>query len=65
MRLPTRNWMEQKAKFDWGYEKVFEQHETILKAIEAGNSALAEDAIKAHLQSTGEKLVASILEEKN
>ena len=57
--------MEQKAKFDWGYEKVFEQHETILQAIETGNGPVAEDALKAHLQSTGEKLVASILEEKN
>ena len=65
MRQPTRHWMEQKAKFDWGYEKVFEQHETILQAIETGNGPVAEDALKAHLQSTGEKLVASILEEKN
>ncbi len=65
MRQPTRHWMEQKAKFDWGYDKVFEQHETIFKAIEAGNGALAEDALKAHLQSAGSKLVASILENKN
>jgi GntR family transcriptional repressor for pyruvate dehydrogenase complex len=65
MRQPTRHWMEQKAKFDWGYEQVFEQHETVLKAIETGNGALAEDALKAHLQSTGEKLVASILGDKN
>ena len=65
MRQPTRHWMEQKAKFDWGYEKVFEQHETILQAIETGNGPVAEDALKAHLQSTGEKLVASILGDKN
>lgn len=65
MRQPTRHWMEQKAKFDWGYDKVFEQHETIFKAIEAGNGTLAEDALKAHLQSAGKKLVASILENKS
>jgi len=61
MRQPTRYWMEQKARYDWGYEKVFAQHESIVKAIESGNGALAEDALKAHLQSTGEKLVTSIL----
>lgn len=64
MRQPTRHWMEQKAKFDWGYEKVYEQHETIVKAIETGDGAGAEEALESHLQSTGEKLVASILEDK-
>ena len=63
MRQPTIHWMEQKAKFDWGYKKVYEQHDLIMKAIEARNGQLAEDALKAHLLSTGEKLVAAILED--
>lgn len=64
MRQPTRHWMEQKAKFDWGYEKVYEQHDSILRAIEAKDAPGAEAALKAHLQSTGEKLVAAILENR-
>lgn len=63
MRQPIRLWMEQKAKFDWGYEKVFDQHHMILKAIEAGDGKQAETALKSHLQSTGERLVAAILGE--
>ena len=62
MRQPTRNWMEQKAKYDWGYQKVYEQHDLIVKAIEARDSTQAEQALRTHLQSTGEKLVAAILE---
>jgi GntR family transcriptional repressor for pyruvate dehydrogenase complex len=56
--------MKQKAKFDWGYEKVYEQHEYILKAIEAKDGPGAESALRAHLHSTGEKLVAAILESR-
>lgn len=62
MRQPTKHWMKQKAKFDWGYEKVYEQHDYIIKAIEAKDGPGAEAALKAHLLSTGEKLVAAILE---
>ena len=62
MRQPTRYWMEQKAKFDWGYDKVHEQHATIIAAIETGDSSGAEIALKNHLQSTGEKLVTAILD---
>ena len=64
MRQPTRHWMEQKAKFDWGYKKVYEQHDLIMKGIETRDGLAAEEALKAHLQSTGEKLVAAILEHK-
>lgn len=61
MRQPIQTWMEQKARFDWGYDKVHEQHEIILKAIESRNSVQAEDALRSHLQSTGERLVEAIL----
>lgn len=64
MRQPIRLWMEQKARFDWGYEKVYEQHDLILKAIESSDPEQAEAALKSHLQSTGERLVAAILSEK-
>ena len=65
MRQPTRHWMKQKAKFDWGYEKVYEQHDQILKAIEAKDGPGSEAALKAHLHSTGEKLVAALLENQS
>ena len=53
--------MTQKAKYDWGYDKVYEQHEIILQAIEAGDRMAAEKALKSHLLSTGERLIAAIL----
>ncbi len=61
MRQPIRHWMRQKAKYDWGYDQVYEQHEIILQAIEAGDRAAAEKALKSHLLSTGERLIAAIL----
>lgn len=63
MRQPIRLWMEQKAKFDWGYKKVFDQHDQIYQAILTGDAAQAESALRSHLQSTGERLVAAILSE--
>ena len=64
MRQPIRLWMEQKARFDWGYDKVYEQHDLILKAIESGNASEAEAALIAHLRSTGERLVAALMDTK-
>jgi GntR family transcriptional repressor for pyruvate dehydrogenase complex len=64
MRQPIRLWMEQKARFDWGYEKVYEQHDLILRAIESGNGSEAEAALISHLRSTGERLVAALMDEK-
>ena len=62
LRQPMKHWMEQKAKHDWGYEKVFEQHEAIVDAIEKRDGNRAQDSLWEHLQSTGEKLIAAILE---
>lgn len=62
MRQPMKNWMEQKAKYDWGYDKVYEQHEAIVKAIEARDWKRAQAAVSDHLESTGEKFVAAILD---
>jgi len=65
MRQPIRLWMEQKARFDWGYDKVYEQHDLIVDAIASGDPNRAELALKSHLQSTGERLVAAILSEQD
>ncbi len=61
MRQPIRSWMEQKARHQWGYDNVVEQHEAIIKAIETGNSLDAEQALKAHLQTSSERLVTAML----
>lgn len=61
MRQPIWHWMQQKAKYNWGYEKVYEQHEVIIEAIETRNGPAAVKAVKSHLQSTGERLIAAIL----
>ena len=65
LRLPMRHWMEQKAKFDWGYDKVYEQHDVILSAIQAHDGKKAQATMQAHLESAGEKLAAAILELKS
>lgn len=59
--LPVKHWMEQKARFDWGYDQVFEQHREILEALENRDADGAETALKHHLLSTGEKLAAALL----
>ena len=61
LRQPMRHWMEQKAKHDWGYDQVIEQHEAILNAIEARDPEAAQSAMRTHLEMAGEKLVAAIL----
>lgn len=65
LRQPMRNWMEQKAKYDWGYDQVIEQHETILNAIEARDPETAQSAMRIHLEMAGEKLVSAILGTKS
>lgn len=62
LRQPMKHWMEQKAKHDWGYEKVYDQHSKIVDAIESHDGERAQIAMRNHLESTGEKLVAAILE---
>jgi len=61
MRQPIRNWMKQKARHNWGYERVHEQHAVIIAAIAGRDGLRAEEALKAHLRSTGERLVAALL----
>ena len=64
LRQPMRNWMEQKASFNWGYDEVIEQHDAIVKAIEAKNIEKAQSALRKHLESVGERLTTALLERR-
>ncbi len=57
LRQPIWHWMKQKAKYDWGYAKVYDQHEVIVQAIENRDGEQAADALKSHLRSAGERLI--------
>ena len=50
-----------KPNMTGGYDKVIEQHQTILNAIEARDSDTAQSAMRTHLEMGGEKLVEAIL----
>jgi GntR family transcriptional repressor for pyruvate dehydrogenase complex len=65
LRQPMRHWMEQKARYDWGYDQVIEQHEAILKAVEAHDPQSAQSAMRIHVEMAGEKLASAILETKS
>lgn len=58
---PIRRWMEEKAKHDWGFDRVLEEHEALLKAIEAHDPDAAQIAIQTHIKDAGNKLVAAVL----
>jgi len=64
LRQPVKNWMEQKASLFGGYDRVFEQHDTILKAIQARDPLKARKAMKDHLKAVGERLTAALLERR-
>lgn len=59
---PVRHWMEQKAKFDWGYEHVVQEHERIVSALENHDPEAARQAMRSHIHFAGEKLVAAMSE---
>lgn len=60
LRQPIYHWMKQKAKYDWGYAPVYDQHEAIVKAIENRDGDRAEEALKSHLRSAGERLITAM-----
>jgi len=62
LRLPMSNWIEQKGNFNKIYEKVYEQHDAILSAIQARDGKKAQATMQAHLESIGKRLVRAILE---
>ena len=64
LRQPVKNWMEQKASLFGGYDRVYEQHEAVFKAILARDPARAQKAMREHLESVGERLTAALLEKR-
>lgn len=64
LRQPVKNWMEQKASLFGGYDRVYEQHEAVLDAIQARDPVRAQKAIRDHLESVGERLTAALLEKR-
>ena len=64
LRQPMRHWMEQKAKYNWGYDQVIEEHEAILNAVESRDAERAQSAMRIHVERAGNKLVSAIKETK-
>ncbi len=64
LRQPVKSGMEQKASLFVGYDRVYEQHEKILDAIQARDPARARKAMREHLEAVGEKLTAALLERR-
>jgi len=60
LHQPMRRWMEQKSKYDWGFSHVEEEHHAIIKAIEAHDIQAAQDAMHAHIETAGGKLIAAM-----
>ena len=65
LRQPMRHWMGQKAKYDWGYDQVIEEHEAILNAVESRDVEKAQSAMRIHVEKAGNKLVSAIKETKS
>jgi GntR family transcriptional regulator, transcriptional repressor for pyruvate dehydrogenase complex len=61
LRQPMQSLMEQKASLVGDYDRVSEQHEVVLEAVEAHNARKAQSAMREHLQWAGERLMAVIL----
>ena len=60
LHQPMRRWMEQKAKYDWGFSHVEEEHNAIIKAIETHDIQAAQEAMHAHIETAGAKLIAAM-----
>lgn len=64
LRPLMRCWMEQKRSVIGGYHLVNEQHDEILRAIEAHDVQRARSALHNHLTSTGDKLGSILLKKR-
>lgn len=60
LHRPVLRWMEQKAKYDWGFDRVIEDHERIINAIESHDPPAARQAMQSHIQLAGEKLITAL-----
>lgn len=65
LRPLMRRWMEQKRSVIGGYHLVNEQHDEILRAIEAHDVQRARSALHNHLMSTGDKLGSILLRKRS
>lgn len=65
LRQPMRSMMEQKASVFMDYDRVSEQHEVIMEAIEAHNTEKTQSALKKHLEWAGERLKAVLMKKES
>ena len=61
LRLPMRNWIDQSGNFKLIYDKVYDQHDDIISAIQARSGEKAQAAMQTHLESIGERLVKAVM----
>ena len=62
LHQPMRHWMEQKAKYDWGFANVVEEHQAIVDGIESKNPQAAQAAMQTHIEVAGSKLISAMQE---
>jgi GntR family transcriptional repressor for pyruvate dehydrogenase complex len=62
LRQPIRQWMNQKSKYDWGFDGVVKEHELIVQAIESGDPQKARMAMRSHITKAGDKLISALSE---
>lgn len=60
LHQPMRRWMEQKAKYDWGFSHVEDEHQAIIDAITAHDAQAAQKAMRMHIKTAGSKLIAAM-----
>lgn len=65
LRHPMKNMMEQKASVFMDYDRVAEQHEAIVKAIEGRDIKKAQSTLRDHLEWAGERLMAVLLKKES
>ncbi|MFW5498243.1 MULTISPECIES: FadR/GntR family transcriptional regulator [unclassified Maridesulfovibrio] len=61
LHRPMRHWMEQKAKYDWGFANVVAEHKVIINAIESGDPKAAQTAMREHIEIAGKNLISAML----
>jgi GntR family transcriptional repressor for pyruvate dehydrogenase complex len=65
LRQPMKSMLEQKASVMMDYDRVSEQHEAIVGAIEARNVKKAQSALREHLEWAGERLMAVLVKRES
>jgi len=65
LRHPMKSMMEQKASVFMDYDRVAEQHEAIVKAIEGRDVKKAQSTLRDHLEWAGERLMAVLMKRES